>query len=400
MRCRTLLPRGFRLFWVASLVMMWPRSEAQARPGYAGDESCFACHSTQSATYLHTAHHKTSSVASRASVLGSFAPGFDQVTIVAPDTASADPALYFLMESKDGKLTESALTGFTPDLQRRTESIDLVTGSGKRGQTYLYWQGDRLFELPISYWTDGRQWVNSPGFLNGTADFSRPINPGCLECHATFIQPLSSDPATNRYDRATFVPGIACETCHGPGAAHAQLHDAALNRMKPMAEENIINPRKLTRDRQVELCAYCHNGIQREPLAPAFSYVPGKPLAAFFKPLDDAQAEHPDVHGHQVGLLERSKCFQSSATMSCSTCHNTHEPEQTAASYSARCLTCHTWQGCKTARSIGTASKSRCIECHMPVEATGTIVSETGDRKLHATMRNHWIKIYPKASTL
>ena len=56
----------------------------------------------------------------------------------------------------------------------RAERIDLITGSGMRGQTYLFWQGDRLFELPVSYWSDGHRWINSPGYIDGTADFSRP----------------------------------------------------------------------------------------------------------------------------------------------------------------------------------------------------------------------------------
>jgi hypothetical protein len=31
----------------------------------------------------------------------------------------------------------------------------------------------------------------------------------------------------------------------------------------------------------------------------------------------------------------------------------------------------------------------------MPVEATSVIVSETADKVVRATMRNHWIKVYP-----
>ena len=396
-RIRRFLTAGCLVFSCAAAMRLF----AQTRPGYVGDANCVACHTAEGASYLHTAHHLTSSMASKTSVLGSFDPDSNKVTIVAPDPTSPDPALYFVMQSDGGTLTETVYTGFPPDLQHRTERIDLVTGSGKRGQTYLYWEGNRLFELPISFWTDGRQWVNSPGFLNGTADFARPINPGCLECHATSIQPLSTDPNTNRYNRSSFVPGIACETCHGPGASHAQLHTASFTPLKTMPDgqdELIVNPAKLSRERQVELCAYCHNGIQREAMLPAFSYIPGKLLADFYKPLDTAQAEHPDVHGHQVALLERSRCFQSSATMTCSTCHNTHEPEQAAASFSSRCLTCHAWQACKTASAIGPSAKSRCIECHMPLEPTSAIVSQTGDKELHATMRNHWIKIYPGPS--
>ncbi len=64
-----------------------------------------------------------------------------------------------------------------------------MIGSGVRGQSYLYWHGDQLYELPVSYWSDGSRWINSPGYKNGTMNFSRAAIPRCLECHATYIEP-------------------------------------------------------------------------------------------------------------------------------------------------------------------------------------------------------------------
>jgi hypothetical protein len=133
--------------------------------------------------------------------------------------------------------------------------MDIATGSGRRGQTYLYWHGDALFELPVSYWTALDSWVNSPGYADGFADFSRSIPPRCLECHATYFEAL--EPDSNRYDRTTFVLGITCEKCHGAGRQHAarrSVKDAAGNALP----DSIINPRKLSRDRQTDLCALCH----------------------------------------------------------------------------------------------------------------------------------------------
>jgi Cytochrome c554 and c-prime len=314
------------------------------------------------------------------------------LTIVDPATASAEPGLYFKIEAKDGSYVESAFTGFGSDLQERTEKIDVITGSGRRGQTYLYWEGDRLFELPVSYWTDGHRWINSPGYQNGSADFSRPVNPGCMECHSTFVQALSSDPLTNRYDKASLVTGISCETCHGPGAEHVSNEKAAGG----AHALGILNPAQFSRDRQVELCALCHNGIQREEIAPAFSYLPGQPLSNYFKPIPSDSVEHPDVHGNQVGLLERSRCYRESAKMSCSTCHDVHKPEQAAATYSQRCMGCHRPQSCGVVRRLGLKNAGNCIDCHMPVEPTSVIVSETAGREVRATMRNHWIKVYPQ----
>jgi cytochrome c554/c'-like protein len=365
------------------------------RANYAGDTSCVACHQSEARSYEHTSHHLTSQLPTPQSVLGRFKKGVNTL-IIAPAAQSSLPGLQFVMDAEPDGYFITASTGWPPAVYRRKERIDLVTGSGVRGQTYLYWQGDRLYELPVSYWTDGHRWVNSPGYIDGTAEFSRPINPACLECHATYIRPLSTDPSTNRFDRLSLVPGISCESCHGPGANHVKL--AKAQQLKAGKSTGILNPASFSRDRQVDLCAECHNGIQREPLRPAFSYVPGEPLADYYRPLPAPDVEHPDVHGNQVGLLQRSKCFRSSPQMSCSTCHNVHTNGQPAESYSAKCLGCHQWQACGMAAKIGHDIVKNCIDCHMPVEQTSVIASETAGQVVHARMRNHWIKVYPPAA--
>jgi hypothetical protein len=327
-------------------------------------------------------------------VLGSFRAGANILMIADPARTSPEPGLYFKMEAKDGGYYQTAVTGSGADLQTRTERMDVMTGSGVRGATYLYWDGDQLFELPVSYWTDGHQWINSPGYDNGTAKFSRPVYPGCLECHATYIKPLSQDPTTNRYEKSSLVTGISCETCHGPGADHIARQKSG---SVATQGQRILNPAKFSRDRQVDLCALCHNGIQRAAIAPAFSYLPGEPLTIYFKPIAVDNLEHPDVHGNQVGLLQRSRCYLSSAKMTCSTCHDVHASERPAAAYSEKCLTCHRWESCGVAKKMGHKIASNCIDCHMPVEPTNVIVSETADKTVRAKMRNHWIKVYPEA---
>jgi len=391
----------FSLFLtLAGLLSSSASSAAQApeishnRAGFIGDAACISCHKGISETYEHTAHRLTSQLPTASSVLGSFKDGENVLTIVDP-ADGAEPALRFVMEARKDGFYETAETGWDSYLHKRSERIDVITGSGTRGQTYLYWRGDRLFELPVSYWTESRRWINSPGYIDGTAEFSRVVNPGCLECHSTYIRPLSTDPNTNRFDRSTFVPGLSCETCHGPGAEHVRIESA--HRSGSGGSTGILNPAKFSRDRKVDLCAECHNGIQRTPLASAFSYVPGEPLDKYYKQLGSADVEHPDVHGNQVGLLQRSKCYAASKTMTCSTCHDVHTAEQPAESYSVKCLGCHTWQSCKISAKRGHQIVNECIDCHMPVEQTNVIVSQTANNVVHARMRNHWIKIYPEA---
>ena len=364
------------------------------RSGYAGDASCVTCHLKTSQSYQHTPHHLTSQLPTSSSILGSFQKGRNSLTIV-NGAQSAEPELQFLMEVRPDGFFETAQTGWSSKVFKRTERIDLVTGSGSRGQTYLFWRGNRLFELPVSFWKDGHRWINSPGYIDGTADFSRTVNPACLECHATYIRALSTDPNTNQYDRGSLVPGISCESCHGPGAKHVRIETEKRNGSEDRCIGGILNPAKFSRDRQVDLCAECHNGIQRVGLKPTFSYIPGQPLSEYFKALPSSSSEHPDVHGNQVALLQRSKCYRSSEKMSCSTCHDVHTTGQTIESYSQKCLGCHSWQSCGLAKKVGHQIVNQCIGCHMPVEETNVIVSQTAGQVVHAKMRNHWIKVYP-----
>jgi hypothetical protein len=154
----------------------------QTRQDYVGDESCRGCHADQVQSYLRTAHHLTSRVPSKESVLGSFAPGKNILN-------TATSALFFQMESKPDGFYETAVS-LSSSSYPRSERIDLVIGSGRVGQTYLYWRKDQLFQLPVSYWVDLDSWVNSPGYRDGTANFERPIVPRCLECHLTYADAL------------------------------------------------------------------------------------------------------------------------------------------------------------------------------------------------------------------
>src|SRR5438128_1687018 len=46
-----------------------------ARTKLVGDTACLTCHKEQTLPYLHTSHHRTSQLANRDSVLGSFGEG-------------------------------------------------------------------------------------------------------------------------------------------------------------------------------------------------------------------------------------------------------------------------------------------------------------------------------------
>jgi hypothetical protein len=169
-----------------------------------------------------------------------------------------------------------------------------------------------------------------------------------------------------------------------------------MERAKPGVRKDIsliVNPTRLSRDLKMDVCAQCHGGIG-EPLAPAFSYVPGEPLENYIKlqrPDADARV---DVHGNEVALTQRSRCYQDSE-MTCSTCHEVHEPERPTAAYLEKCLQCHKESDCGEFAKLGAKIRDNCVDCHMPVQESDLIITNVQGKPIKARMRNHWIKIYP-----
>jgi Cytochrome c554 and c-prime len=391
--------RRFLIFW--ALILCLARSSASQAPTDssntasnsetsrdAQDRVCSTCHQDKSNSYRLTAHFRTSRMPTPTSIAGSFVPGKNTM-------ATFNPQLSFRMEERDGSFYQTELLQKPSQPVRRSEQIGIVVGSATKGQTYLYWQGDRLFELPVSYWTALKSWVNSPGYIDGSADFDRPVTPRCLECHATFFQPLASSPSDNQYNTRNFVLGISCERCHGATGMHVE--DAS--KSPSAATKNPLPPLGLDRDRQIDICAQCHGGVGK-PIAASFSFQPGAILSAYLSLPQPGPKEPVDVHGNQVALLLRSSCYRSSPTMSCSTCHDVHAPERSAASYSAVCLDCHQQKDCGMFAKRGSAIAQDCIDCHMPVQDSQSLALDTdAETRLPAKVRNHWIRVYTNTNT-
>ena len=353
------------------------------RQNYVGDDTCKLCHREKVEIFHQTAHYLTSRLPSRNSILGNFTPGANVLK-------TSNPELLFRMETKVARFFQTAVEGVPPYTESHTEEFGLVVGSGGKGQTYLYWRGDRLFQLPVSYWRK-LGWVNSPGYRDGFVNFQRPIIPRCLECHATYFQAVPH--FLNRYVQDNFVMGITCEKCHGPGREHVERESS---NPKTPSGPAILNPARFSRERQIDLCAWCHAG-HGEAITPPFTYVPGQPLDKYIElPPPDPGAQI-DVHGDQVELLRKSRCFQSSA-MTCVTCHDVHTPQHDLAALSQHCLSCHK-PGTDSFPKMNHQPASNCIDCHMPKQDTNLIVFDWKGNKETPQVRTHWIKIYAGATT-
>jgi hypothetical protein len=356
-----------------------------ARGQYVGDAACAACHREQYESYQHEAHHVASRLPSESSIHGKFVQGSNILR-------TTNPSLYFQMTAQGEDYFQTAYAHLPPaQTIAHRERFDFVIGSGRKGQTYLYWKGDQLFELPVSYWTATDRWMNSPGYPDGLPNFDKSIIPRCVECHTTYFESLP--PPLNRFNKTNEVLGITCEKCHGPGRAHVLRTQAKLP-LPQDAQEDIVNPAKLPRERQMDLCALCHAG-PGTPRAPSFSFVAGDTLAKYLTISADAPDTPTDVHAHQVQQLSSSRCFRST-NMTCTTCHNVHTPQRDVASFSQRCLTCHKEESCGRYATLGTRILTKCVDCHMPLNQSNQIVFDADGGQIKPQVRNHRIAIYPE----
>ncbi len=166
-----------------------------------------------------------------------------------------------------------------------------------------------------------------------------------MPCH------LVREPAASREPLRPGQPGVGDLVRKMPRASGSE-HVARFRSATPpkaRAEFAIVSPAKLSAGRASSTSApSATTEPPRRWRRPCRLAVLGDDLKAGTRPSGrPAATAHVDVHARQVPLLESSRCFRSTTTMTCSTCHDVHAPQRDAASFSARCLTCHQVEGCR-----------------------------------------------------
>jgi hypothetical protein len=293
------------------------------------------------------------------------------------------------MEKRPGGLYQVA---YVNGKEERAERFDITIGTGKHGQTYLYWDNNNeLHQLPISYSANTHYWANSPGYANDEIFFDRLIEARCLECHTTFTK----QDLFFGFDRSQILYGIDCQRCHGPAANHVEFHTENTNEKQG---KFIINPSSLSPQLALDICAVCHSGIMQSKSS-AFSFMPGDTLSQhFYKNPKEIDLVTLDVHANQYGLFSASKCFTGSRTMTCTSCHNVHIKESGNLSiYAPKCMNCHKQSDhtfCTLQAQEGFSMEANCVNCHMPLMDSKNIIMSSSPE----LVRTHRIGIYPEAT--
>lgn len=225
-------------------------------------------------------------------------------------------------------------------------------GAGTKAITWVSQTGaDTLTEHGLSYYAATKSLAPTPGHASSSDLVYRTFDPvttglRCFRCHSTGPITLGA-----KFQIQPSEPGVHCESCHGPGRAHAESGGAGA----------IQNPKRLSAVQINTLCGACHRQASE---------------------LDD-ETDWSNAWNvrHQPSYLHRAACFRNSnGALSCLTCHDPHQPLKTAASaYDARCISCHA----KVTHTTPIATRT-CVGCHMPQVATSANLRFT----------NHWIGIY------
>ena len=352
---------------------------------FAGSSSCAGCHKNIYDSHIHTAHYLSSQPAGDKNIKGNFQAGKNLFVFDSHNT--------IVMERRNNGYYQ---VQYVNGVEKKARRFDITIGSATRGQTYLYWWKDTLFQLPLTYLTSLNQWCNSPGYP-GKVAFGRPVTSRCLECHTTYARTLSSPEAqVEKFDH-NILYGVDCEKCHGPAAQHVQFQTQHPNES---IGKYIINPVPFSRQQKLDLCILCHGG-RLSKIKPSFEFQAGDSLSNYFVIDSSAKdAADIDVHGNQYGLLAASKCFRMSQ-MTCNTCHSPHKNEAgEIALFSQRCISCHHGPNehiCKMSKTIGSMINQNCIDCHLPNQPSKAIVVllQGENRPTAALMRSHLIKYYP-----
>ena len=342
-----------------------PQSSAPSLPksNYLGNETCAVCHTEIAEKQQKAAMAKAMEKVADCRILRMHQElKFQLGKFIFKIIRRGDQSIYTVSDGKS-ELSVPILYAF---------------GQGKAGQTYVYGYLGNMYESRVSFYTE----ING---LDITLGYDREVPQNvieaagrqmsvdetrrCFGCHTTGGIPKKGEISQLQLDH--LVPGVSCESCHGPGDKHVaamRAGDLVAAKMKKLSD---LDGDDITQN----MCGSCHRSVEDVMALPnrgGVNNVRFQPYRIF-----------------------NSRCYSADKRIGCTSCHNPHEPTQTSpAFYDEKCLACHVKQGSKPTPGTGTPAsdnapfarackvgKKDCAGCHMPaIELPGAHFKFTDHR--------------------
>ena len=351
--------------WASSVVFpqkstaeRWHPRKVPADADFVGDQACAECHKNKVVSHAQTAMAMAMEPVSDSRVLTENPNMSFRIGPYSYEIRRKDKQSFYTVTDGQETISLPVLYAF---------------GQGKAGQTYILQYEGALYESLLSFYNEIRG-------LDFTIGAPRTVPPSlkqalgrrlsdnetlsCFSCHSTG----GIGGGKIRLEKVT--PGIRCEACHGPGGQHV-----AANRAGKPGARLIFNPSRLSGDELTQdFCASCHRGNDE------------------FSLLQSMEINNVRFQPYRIF---HSKCYSDDRRISCTACHNPHEPlKQDAAYYDAKCMACHApkdkpadakakQEAQDMAAGCRVATKG-CASCHMP---------KMGPPAAHFKFTDHYIRI-------
>ncbi|MFK7899003.1 MAG: cytochrome c3 family protein [Myxococcota bacterium] len=363
-----------------------PEAAVAGDPDYVGKAACVACHPEQGKRFQGSHHDRAMDHARRDRIAAPFAGE----TLV-----EGGRRWKFIQEAE--QFWVELVEGRSPARRLR---VEYTFGVSPLQQYLVERERGRFQALPAAWDArpkseGGQRWFS----LNEGAE--APVgdalhwdalaynwNSQCASCHSTALKKNYSE-AEDAFKTAYAEIDVACEACHGPGAAHQADPEIAL----PVSYESFGESRwtreegqriasrsaPLRADQELDVCGGCH--ARRSPLREDLSE--GMPLLDAYRPslmepglyFEDGQIQE-EVYVWGSFLQSR----MHAAGVRCSDCHDPHSLSLRREG-NALCGGCHAPEVFDVRAHHGHSEPgegTECISCHMP-ERTYMGVDARGD---------------------
>ena len=395
-----------------------------SQPGYAGSQACGRCHVDIYHQWSQSGMAKMLRPYQPQNVIGDFEKNNE--FYIGDDIAYRDGKLQITPHQQRTLFARMVIQGgrhyfkiMESDGRWHSYPVDYTIGSKWQQAYATKLPNGQIHVFPIQYSTIEKRWLNYWKLIDTASseranpyrweqlDASTSYQLNCAVCHTSQLRNTLGGGLAP--DNVSFrEPGIGCEMCHGPSAAHVEKMSRGSFSTKAPLDPPVDFNRISNRD-FIAICAQCHMQSNVHKGSPEGELNYSSAGTFFLKnaalPLGEftRAAFYKDGRFSQttfmVEALERSQCFRK-GQVTCGTCHDPHGHDESSNLTSLKfrdqpdlmCTGCHS-QFKDQARAVAhthhpaESEASRCVSCHMPRIMNGMLVR----------VRSHQIDDIPNA---